>query len=1477
MPELKQHFRAGKMNQDLDERLIPNGEYRDALNIEIASSEGDDVGAIQTIPGNSRITTLGIAGAECIGSYVDHENDKIYWFISGTLIDAIAEYNPRTDTVVPVLVDAPSTEADAILQFSKYWHICGINIIDGLLFWTTGNTEPKMINIQTFKNGSTNFNTTTTVVNQHDGTSGQFSLTDITVIKKGPTIAPTLTMSKTKRDGIVESTFTAMGGPIVNNSFTVTDALGDIVPVETTINPFIITILGSNIMDWQVGDKLRVTLAGGLSSEEAILNVVQTFTTSPNQFRVTIDAISEEIEQGQQVWDISLVEEKPMFEFKFPRFALRYKFRDGQYSPIGPFSELAFLPDDFDYQAKKGYNLGMKNNIRSLKISGFANPPLNDVIEIDILYKESNHNNIYTVKSIKCETGNHDAEYTANELEITSDIIHAVVPSNQLLRHWDNVPREARAQEITGNRLVYGNFTHQYNLTDANGAEITPKFEVNIGQNNSITPETRVPSPSIKSLRTYQVGVVYADAYGRETPVLTDPSGSFTVDKQSAINYNVMQVKILSNAPSWAASYKFFVKEPSNEYYNVAMDRHYEAEDGNAWISFPSSERNKVNEDRFLILKKEHDSDTFVPSEARYKVLAVENEAPDFLRIENITQGQLECDDNGDLFLSLGYPSTDHGHVAIPGDRWHEIFGSADPTVTNNNIHTLALHAKSDLVLRIYTGSRETKFYDVANIQYVPADPGNYADGTNAPGNDYYKVEIDGKFEEGDTQWLGSVADNNTLSNLNIEFYQKKRNNKPEFTGRFFAKLNKDATLEDAILSKANDDDHKIIQSIRMWEQNTDTRNIDYWQDAKKHSNGERGSGWFIDRAKKAKRNGAGGNGTNRNTGYPAPYNKANNWKGMGVQSGMQVVEFAYHWFGSKRRNSWDEQWDAFETTKKPQYADMVKQMQSPGALFRFGDDPNQTIYTIMKYKRNHWQAYSHKNGKFASSRIISWTLELDKPIIWAPEDETATINGTNYSNFGGANLGGSTAHHQRGDVTTPIEFLEKFSDTAGDDSDRSKNPAIFETEPLEDTDLDLYFEATHAYPIAQHSNQQTLPYMNCYSFNNGVESNRIRDDFNAVTIAKGIKANTVLAEKYETERRKSGLIFSGLYNSNSGTNQLNQFIMAEAITKDIDPSYGSIQKLHARDTNLITLCEDKCLRILADKDALFNADGSANMVAANRFLGQTTPYVGEFGISKNPESFASYGYQAYFTDKNRGAVIRLSMDGITNIAEHGMSDYFSDKLGNAAKHDLVIGTYNEAKNLYNVTIKNSGSIHQPVADRGDTTVSFSENVTGWTSRKSFSPESGVSLNDKYYTFKQGDLYEHGVATSYSTFYGTATTPLVKFIFSDMPSIVKTYKTLNYEGTQAKWLVNTLDNEYYNNFAKAGWYNESIETDLQKGKITTFKDKENKWFNFIEGLSTDIKNIDTKEFAVQGIGQGTVTADTGSFSELTLTINENND
>ena len=106
---------------------------------------------------------------------------------------------------------------------------------------------------------------------------------------------------------------------------------------------------------------------------------------------------------------------------------------------------------------------------------------------------------------------------------------------------------------------------------------------------------------------------------------------------------------------------------------------------------------------------------------------------------------------------------------------------------------------------------------------------------------------------------------------------------------------------------------------------------------------------------------------------------------------------------------------------------------------------------------------------------------------------------------------------------------------------------------------------------------------------------------------------------------------------------------------------------------------------LVANKDALYNADGNVQLTATNNVLGQTIPFKGEYGISKNPESFATEAFRMYFTDKQRGAVMRLSKDGLTPISDHGMRDWFRDhlRLGNK-----IIGSYDDKKREYNVTIR---------------------------------------------------------------------------------------------------------------------------------------------------------------------------------------------
>ena len=99
----------------------------------------------------------------------------------------------------------------------------------------------------------------------------------------------------------------------------------------------------------------------------------------------------------------------------------------------------------------------------------------------------------------------------------------------------------------------------------------------------------------------------------------------------------------------------------------------------------------------------------------------------------------------------------------------------------------------------------------------------------------------------------------------------------------------------------------------------------------------------------------------------------------------------------------------------------------------------------------------------------------------------------------------------------------------------------------------------------------------------------------------------------------------------------------------------------------------------------MFKNDGNPQLIATENVLGQTTPFSGEFGISKNPESFASESYRVYFTDKVRGTVMRLSKDGLTPISMHGMKDWFRDNLKLSNK---LIGSYDDRQDEYNITLE---------------------------------------------------------------------------------------------------------------------------------------------------------------------------------------------
>ena len=328
------------------------------------------------------------------------------------------------------------------------------------------------------------------------------------------------------------------------------------------------------------------------------------------------------------------------------------------------------------------------------------------------------------------------------------------------------------------------------------------------------------------------------------------------------------------------------------------------------------------------------------------------------------------------------------------------------------------------------------------------------------------------------------------------------------------------------------------------------------------------------------------------------------------------------------------------------------------------------------------------------------------------------------------------------------------------------------------------------------------------------IEESRIRGGYNNTSTDLGVKAYIV--EDNDAQQHKSNsLIYSGIFNSRTGVNQSNQFSSAENITRSVDPVNGSIQKLYAEDTNLIIFQEDKVNRALIDKDAVYSAEGQALTTSALQVIGQIIAYAGEYGISTNPESFAIYGYQKYFVDRNRNAVLRLSKDGITEISNYGMVDFFRDQLADINSTGKIIGSYDIHNKNYVVSLQKSDNTYK--------TVGFDEATNGWVSFYDYKPSTGFSSQGSFFTTNGTAVWKHySTIPNRANFYGIDNISTVKFIFNPNPNRVKTFKTINYEGTNG-WEVTSLTSD-------------TTGLDLVEGAYSDNTNAATKIYSYNEGL-----------------------------------------
>ena len=164
MARTQRNFIAGRMNKSLDERLIPNGEYEDALNVRLGSTEASEIGSVENAKGNSQLTSLFFLdqthlseNARTIGAFEDSSNETIYWFVHDPTFtlsntgkcDMICSFNTTTALVTYHVVSTDNGfGVNTTLNFNPTSLITSINLAGKLLFFTDNLNPPRFINIE---------------------------------------------------------------------------------------------------------------------------------------------------------------------------------------------------------------------------------------------------------------------------------------------------------------------------------------------------------------------------------------------------------------------------------------------------------------------------------------------------------------------------------------------------------------------------------------------------------------------------------------------------------------------------------------------------------------------------------------------------------------------------------------------------------------------------------------------------------------------------------------------------------------------------------------------------------------------------------------------------------------------------------------------------------------------------------------------------------------------------------------------------------------------------------------------------------------------------------------------------------------------------------------------------------------------------------------------------------------------------------
>lgn len=557
MAEIKNSFLGAKMNKDVDNRILPKNEYRNAVNLQVNKSENSDVGSLQTILGNQFVLDFNLEtnsqNLTCIGNLVDTENDRVFLFLTN---NEQLNYSPTSRNFI-IVYNVSTNDYNILVQgsflnFSKKNLIIGVNVLEDLLFWTDNRNQPRKISISKAIN-----------------TANYYYIEDqISVAKINPVYPIELFRESELAEGEYETTMY--------------DVTSEKLPNDVD-NPY----YNPNY----IGDPSFL--------EDKFVRFSYRYKFDQNEYSIFAPFTQVAYIPKQDGYFLYTPDPDPAVQ-----------------EPLLDDETAAYRSTVVSFMYNKVNNIFLV-----IKLPCAANELLEKykITDIEILYKESDGLAVQVVdvisySDISAQAGSGDL-YTYN---YQSKKPFKVLPESEIIRVYDKTPVKAFSQEVVGNRVVYGNYQDKLSYPKYLNYNVACNEKSAFSLEQNSTSIIEYPNHTVKQNRNYQVGVVLSDKFGRQSGVIlsnafetnnplygtsslyvpynreTTPGSG--IPAEGLINrWPGLSLKVLFNDPidggsvsTWPGiyngdvnsvdynplgwySYKIVVKQTEQEYYNVYL------------------------------------------------------------------------------------------------------------------------------------------------------------------------------------------------------------------------------------------------------------------------------------------------------------------------------------------------------------------------------------------------------------------------------------------------------------------------------------------------------------------------------------------------------------------------------------------------------------------------------------------------------------------------------------------------------------------------------------------------------------------------------------------------------------------------------------------------------------------------------------------------------------------------------------------